>query len=184
MPKISKRRHPHGQNAPRSAPILSQAHKVSFEENSRDESSLKSLQSRQSCSPSLIPRTSPCQNMTRLLAQKPTSLASLSELSDNMSVYTEVALKTAESEDMSSSSCPWGHFVDVIPDDNDDWGVRYESCLSPHHSSPAYHPYRHHQKSARKSCHLPSIPGKSSTTKKLQRRSLKDVEGAMEHLRF
>ena len=181
MPKISKRRHPHSQNAPRSAPILSQAHKVSFEEYSQNESSLKSPQSPQSCFPSLIPRTSPCQNMTRLLARKPTPVASLSEL-DDISVYSEVALNTAESEDISSSS-PWGQFVDVIPDDNDYRYVQYESCISPHHSSPVYHPYRP-QKSARKSSHLPHIPGKSSTPKKLQRRSLKDVEGAMELLRF
>jgi hypothetical protein len=181
MPKISRQRCQHGQDAPRSAPILSKARKVSFEENSQDESSSPSSSPSPSPSqsPSLIPRTSPCRNMTRLLERKPTSSACLSELAD-MSV--EASLNVTASQEMSSSSL-WGQFVDVVPDDSDYRDVQYETCISPYHSSPAYHPYLHPSKSARKSSDL-LLPSKNTKTKKLQKRALMDVEGALEQLRF
>jgi hypothetical protein len=188
MPKISRRRCPHGQNTPRSAPILSQAHKVSFEENSHDESSSRSPSPSQSpsSSPSLIPRTSPCQNMTRLLERKPTHSACLFELAD---VSVDASLNVTASQEMSSSS-PWGYFVDVVPDDSDYQDVQYDTCTSPHHySSPAYHPYLHPptKKSARKSSsHLPFLPIKNTKMQRLQQKRalMDDVEGALEQLRF
>jgi hypothetical protein len=181
MPKISKRRCPHGQNAPRSAPILSQAHKVSFEENSQDESQSSSPPQSPTSSPSLLPRTSPCRNMTRLLERKPTPSACLFELAD---VSVDASLNLPASQEMSSSSSPWGHFVDVVPDDSDYRGVQYETSTSPHHSSPAFHPYLHPMTSARKGSRLPFLPSKNAKAKKLQKRAVMDVKGALEQLRL
>ena len=185
MPKISKRRQPHGL-AVNTAAILSQeARKVSFEENSH-ESSSNSIKSSHSSSSSLlhIPRTSPCQNMKKMmLARAPTPCMCLSEMAAAEEDAPLSPMTSRDSQDAPASS-PWGHFIDVIPDDESYQTVQVEAC-SPH-SSPAYHPYLRPAVHARKGLSLAMPTSKGSTaTKKLQRRlSTRDVEGAFEQLRF
>jgi len=196
MSKISKRRQPHGQQAPRAE--FSQARKVSFEEGSHYSSS--SLKSSHSSCATLIPRTSPCSNMllmSTLLERKPTPTTTcLSEMASNDESeeehdFTEICTRTVSKEeedddDDCMTTSPWGQFVDVIPHDHDvTWTPTYDPPVL--HSSPAYHPYNMMKNHPSKSitAGLSSIPNKKSTTRKLQqRRVLQDVEGAFEQLRF
>lgn len=199
MPKISKRRQPHCQQAPRnSSAILSQARKVSFEESSScasHSSSCHSLKSSHSTSSfgALIPRTSPCSNMLDLMSgmleRTPTPTAPLCEMGNDEGVSHAVS---HEEEQESTSSCPspWGQFVDVIPHD-DEGGCytpfNYEPSSTTLHSSPAYHPYFCPTRKIKTTTTtgLPSIPNKTSKTQKLQqRRVLMEVEDALKDLRF
>lgn len=197
MPKISKRRQPHGQQAPRSAAILSQAHKVSFEEGSQSSSS-NSLKSSHSSCGTLIPRTSPCSNMllmSTLLERKPTPTTSLVDMtSSDEESDTDIPdrSRTVSGDEECTSTSPWGQFVDVIPhDDYCSWPVSYEPCSPVLHTSPAYHPYlknptaKKHVKQ-KSTAGLPSVPNKRSVTRKLQQRKSPDinVEEAFELLRF
>lgn len=199
MPKISKRRQPHGAcPAPRGAAILSQeARKVSFEEASHSSStSSDSLKSCQSLT--LIPRTSPCTNMllmSTLLERKPTPTTTcLSEMDssddDEENSHYEIPSRTVSQEeepDRTSSSSPWGQFVDVIPEDHGSWTTpTYEPVSPVLHCSPAYHPYYSRGARRPKKTGLSPIPNKLSSppTRKLQQRRMTEVEGAFEQLRF
>lgn len=190
MPKICKRRQPHGQQVPRG--VFSQARKVSFEEASHSSSAASLKSSHSSSDGMLIPRTSPCTNMflmSALLERKPTPPTSLSDMAtteEEEDSLFEIRSRTVsqEEDECTSSSSPWGQFVDVIPHDDVCWTT--PSYVPPVlHSSPTYHPYymKNHSTKKKSTAGLPSIPTKKSPTRKLQPRS-SPLDEAFEQLRF
>ena len=160
-------------------------------------------------------RCSPCQNMERkhkVLKRRSTPSVSLTELlamspsstsaeETSSSLFPPLSATSQSTRDTSSSplSSPWGHFVDVVPDHEDDVAMSSYDAGSPSSSlrwkasTSGYHPYQttsHPPLRIRKSKtfmngFLLSLPQDASTTqKKNNKQDNTGVESALEGLRM
>lgn len=193
MPKISKRRTvleepPSGHHTT----IMTEARKVSFEESPMPPS--PRLNSVHSSSSGSLPRTSCCLDLSRSsqLMRRQTNGVGLSKMASFQDLTCDADQEEQHFDSPVSMTCssegscsPWGHFVDVIPQSEEDsHSCHVSSTLlaigsSLHSFQPYYKPKREPITKSRVvvSGFLLSIPSAIST-------STDEVEGALKRMQM
>lgn len=183
----SSHQHYHNQSCPTS-PLIRPLHS-----NKGDETSAST--------DSMLPRTSNFRDMKLKLIRRPTPSISLNELAKASLVEPSSPIPTPTSSPRGSStstddsliSSPWGHFVDVIPTNEEENVLPYlnqvlsASPLGSNKKKNAYAPYHHKPYEPRRSFRRKSpstnsfLPGFILTIPD-SRSSTVEVEGALERL--
>lgn len=193
MPKISKRRTVLDDQPPgHHTTIMTEARKVSFEEAPMPPS--PRLNSVHSSSSGSLPRTSCCLDLSRSsqLMRRPTNGIGLSKMASFQDINRYADQEEQHFDSPVSMTCssegscsPWGHFVDVIPQSEEDSHSCHVSSMllavgsSLHSFQPYYKPKREPITKSRGivSGFVLSIPSTIST-------STDEVEGALKRMQM